>query len=235
MEKTSEIMKELANSKKINVEKNNGIKERFSYEKLLKSLVMVETPFFESDKIVAQVVSSLYDGIKTKEIKKIVYECLEDIDGEIANKYLASTQLKVRTSRDTIEAFDLSKIANTLIEETGASQETAFEIATEVWKELKKLNVEYLTAPMIREMVNTKLVEYGLEDLRSRYTRLGIPVYITRLLQIVCEPRISTLCSHVTKRICLNAWKTVTAMSIRTSTGASIAVSTQLNILCLRN
>ena len=106
MEKTSEIMKELANSKKINVEKNNGIKERFSYEKLLKSLVMVETPFFESDKIVAQVVSSLYDGIKTKEIKKIVYECLEDIDGEIANKYLASTQLKVRTSRDTIEAFD---------------------------------------------------------------------------------------------------------------------------------
>lgn len=94
MEKTSEIMKELANSKKINVEKNNGIKERFSYEKLLKSLVMVETPFFESDKIVAQVVSSLYDGIKTKEIKKIVYECLEDIDGEIANKYLASTQLK---------------------------------------------------------------------------------------------------------------------------------------------
>lgn len=25
---------------------------------------------------------------------------------------------------------------------------------------------------------------------------------ITRLLQIVCEPRISTLCSHVTKRIC---------------------------------
>ena len=30
MKKTSEIMKELANSKKINVEKNNGIKERFS-------------------------------------------------------------------------------------------------------------------------------------------------------------------------------------------------------------
>ena len=32
---------------------------------------------------------------------------------------------------------------------------------------------------MIREMVNTKLVEYGLEDLRSRYTRLGIPGYTT--------------------------------------------------------
>jgi len=108
MERSSEIGNNLNESVKINVEKNNGIKERFSYEKLVKSLVMVETPFFESDKIVATVVSQLYDGITTKEIKKIVYECLEDIDTEIANKYLASTQLKVRTSRDTIEAFDLS-------------------------------------------------------------------------------------------------------------------------------
>ena len=121
MERTSELGKSLKESAKINVEKNNGIKERFSYEKLVKSLVMVETPFFESDKIVATVVSQLHDGIKTKEIKKIVHECLEDIDSEIANKYLASTRLKVRTSRDTIEAFDLSRIANTLIEETGAS------------------------------------------------------------------------------------------------------------------
>lgn len=70
MEKTSEIMKELANSKKINVEKNNGIKERFSYEKLLKSLVMVETPFFESDKIVAQVVLHFMMALKPKKLKK---------------------------------------------------------------------------------------------------------------------------------------------------------------------
>ncbi|MDR2967023.1 MAG: anaerobic ribonucleoside-triphosphate reductase [Methanobacteriaceae archaeon] len=168
----------------ISVKKKNGIMERFSYEKLVKSLVLVETPFFESDKIISKVVSSVYDGIKTKEIKKIVYEALDDIDEEIANKYLATTALKVRTSRDKIESFDLSKIANTLVQETGASQETAFEIATNVWKELKKLNVEYLTAPMIREIVNTKLVEYGLEDLRSKYTRLGIPVYnITSLIE----------------------------------------------------
>ena len=70
MERTSELGKSLKESAKINVEKNNGIKERFSYEKLVKSLVMVETPFFESDKIVATVVSQLHDGIKTKEIKK---------------------------------------------------------------------------------------------------------------------------------------------------------------------
>lgn len=184
MERSSDIADSLNGSVNINVVKNNGITERFSYEKLVKSLIMVEVPFFESDKIIATVVSQVYNGITTKELKKIVYECLEDVDSEIANKYLANTQLKVRTSRDTIEAFDLSKIANTLVEETGASQETAFQIASDVWKELKKLNVSYLTAPMIREMVNTKLMEYGLEDLRGKYTRLGIPVYnITTLIE----------------------------------------------------
>ena len=183
MEKVYNVENDIQRAK-ITVKKNNGVCEAFSYEKLLKSLIMVEAPIFESDKIVSTVVENLYDGITTKEIKKIVYECLEEVDSEAANKYLAKTTLKVRSSRDKIEPFDMAKIASTLVEETGASQETAFEIASEVWKELKKLNVEYLTAPMIREIVNTKLVEYGLEDLRSRYTRLGIPVYnITSLIE----------------------------------------------------
>lgn len=184
MQNETKIADNLSKNVKFCVKKNNGIMERFSYEKLVKSLVMVEAPYFESDKIISDVVSSIYDGISTKEIKEIVYESLSEIDEETANKYLAATTLKVRTSRDKIESFDLAKIANTLVQETGASQETAFEIASQVWKELKKLNVEYLTAPMIREIVNTKLVEGGLEDLRSRYTRLGIPVYnITSLIE----------------------------------------------------
>ena len=40
---------------KITVKKNNGVNESFSYEKLLKSLVMVEAPFFESEKIDNQI------------------------------------------------------------------------------------------------------------------------------------------------------------------------------------
>jgi len=184
MQNETKIADNLSKKVKVCVKKNSGYMEKFSYEKLVKSLVMVEAPFFESDKIISDVVSSVYDGISTKEIKKLVYELLSEIDEEAANKYLATTTLKVRTSRDKIEPFDLGKIANTLVKETGASQETAFEIASQVWKELKKLNVEYLTAPMIREIVNTKLVEAGLEDLRKRYTRLGIPVYnITTLIE----------------------------------------------------
>ncbi|MGL4670250.1 MAG: anaerobic ribonucleoside-triphosphate reductase [Methanobacteriaceae archaeon] len=168
----------------VSIVKNNGIHEKFSHEKLLKSLIMVGVPLSKSSEILDEVSSSTHNGMSSQEVKKVVYECLEHIDEQVANKYLANTTLKVRTSRDKIEPFDLNKIATTLVQETGASQELAFEIASEVWKELKKLNVEYLTSPMIREIVNTKLVEHGLEDLRGKYTRLGIPVYnITNLIE----------------------------------------------------
>ncbi len=145
---------------------------------------MVGAPLGAAEKIAWSVATSAYDGISTAEIKMLVYNCLKTFDDSIADKYLATNQLKVRTTRDTIEPFDKTKIEKTLIVETDASPELAEEIANDAWKELKKLDVEYLTAPMIREIVNTKLVEHGLETLRRKYTRVGIPVYnITNLIQ----------------------------------------------------
>ncbi|MEW6010917.1 anaerobic ribonucleoside-triphosphate reductase [Methanobacterium alkalithermotolerans] len=164
--------------------KNNGIYEKFSHEKIVKSLLMVGAPLWASEKIASQAAAAAYDGISTAEIKMLVYDALCEIKEETADRYLAANKLRVRTSRDKIETFDQTKIEDTLVVETGASRELAYSIASDVWKELKKLNVEYLTAPMIREIVNTKLVEHGLETLRKKYTRLGIPVYnITSLIQ----------------------------------------------------
>ncbi|MDP3066065.1 MAG: anaerobic ribonucleoside-triphosphate reductase [Methanobacteriaceae archaeon] len=164
--------------------KNNGIFEKFSHEKIVKSCILVGSSVWTAEKIASQVATSSYDGITTKEIKMWVYESLKVADPKMAEKYMKTNQLRVRTTRDTIEPFDKSKIAKTLVVETGASPELADKLATEVFKELSKLEVDYLTAPMIREMVNTKLVEHGLETIRRKYTRLGIPVYnITNLIQ----------------------------------------------------
>ncbi|MGB9200444.1 anaerobic ribonucleoside-triphosphate reductase, partial [Methanobacterium sp.] len=164
--------------------KNNGIYERFSHEKIVKSCLMVGSPLWAAEKISSYVAKAAYDGISTAEIRMLVYDCLTRVDRKVADKYLSSNNLRVRTSRDTIETFDQRKIEKTLIVETDASGELARRIANETWKELKKLDVDYLTAPMIREIVNTKLVEHGLETLRKRYTRLGIPVYnITNLIR----------------------------------------------------
>lgn len=163
--------------------KNNSILERFNEEKIVKSCLMVGTPLRVSEKIASRIAAVAYDDMSTAEIKALVHDELKKINGKIADKYRAANSMKVRTSRDTIESFDQKKIEKTLIVETDASGEVARKIATQVWKELKKLDVEYLTAPMIREIVNTKLVENGLETIRRKYTRLGIPVYnITNLI-----------------------------------------------------
>ena len=182
--KDMRAMAALPTQAKTCVLKNNGIYEKFSYEKIVKSCLMVGASLWAAEKIATDVATAVYDGISTAEIKILVYDSLKKIDVKAAGKYLAANQLKVRTTRDTIEPFDKSKIEKTLIVETDASEELAEEIATDACKELKKLDVDYLTAPMIREIVNTKLVENGLETLRRKYTRLGIPVYnITNLIQ----------------------------------------------------
>jgi len=178
------VMATLNTSAKTHVLKNNGIYEKFSHEKIVMSSLIVGAPLKAAQNISSYVAGAAYDGIPTQEIKMLVYDSLKKIDTKMADKYLATNQLRVRTTRDTIEPFDKAKIENTLIVETNASKELAKEIANDAWKELKKLDVEYLTSPMIREIVNTKLVEHGLESLRRKYTRVGIPVYnITSLIQ----------------------------------------------------
>ena len=87
--------------------------------------------------------------------------------------------LTVRTSRNTIEKFDRYKIVESLVRETGLSKEIAEEIALEVEETIKKLKLKFISAPLIREIVNVKLLERKLERERANYTRLGLPVYDT--------------------------------------------------------
>ena len=37
--------------------------------------------------------------------------------------------------------------------------------------------IKTITAPLVRELVDVKLLEYGLEEARRKHTRLGVPVY----------------------------------------------------------
>ena len=53
----------------------------------------------------------------------------------------------------------------------------AKKVANEAKKRLRKANITYLTAPLIREFVNAILIEFNLEDTRHKLTRLGLPPY----------------------------------------------------------
>jgi ribonucleoside-triphosphate reductase len=83
----------------------------------------------------------------------------------------------VRTSADEIVAWNRDRIVDALIKETGVKRELAEIIGLEVEKQVKKLSIDYITAPLVRELVDVKLLEYSLEDIRKKHTRLGVPIY----------------------------------------------------------
>ncbi|HLN44724.1 MAG TPA: anaerobic ribonucleoside-triphosphate reductase [Candidatus Sulfotelmatobacter sp.] len=98
--------------------------------------------------------------------------------------------LLVRTSHSTLEEFDSNKIANSLIKEAKMPPDQAQKIGKETEKLLEKSKTKYVTAPLIRELVNALLIEKGQEHYRHRLTRLGLPVYeVTTLLESKDNPQ----------------------------------------------
>jgi anaerobic ribonucleoside-triphosphate reductase len=99
-----------------------------------------------------------------------------------------STELSlfVRTSDEEIKKWDRNRIYDALIRETTISEDAAAIVAREVEKLIASLELDFVTAPLIRELTNAKLVEYGLAKIRRQHTRLGVPLYDAR--QIIMNP-----------------------------------------------
>jgi len=113
------------------------------------------------------------------ELGKIVVEFSRDLEEYIAVK---RGRLFVRTSRMTIEEFDRTRIARSLVNEARMPQTLADEVAAEAEERLLKFGIIYLSAPLIRELVNIILIERKLEEYRHKLTRLGLPVNDVTLL-----------------------------------------------------
>ncbi len=85
--------------------------------------------------------------------------------------------LFVRTSNEAMDGWDHSRIVDALMRETFVDEGTAQDIALEVENSVKSSGIKVITAPLIREMVNAKLLERGMESDRRLHTRLGSPLY----------------------------------------------------------
>jgi hypothetical protein len=86
-------------------------------------------------------------------------------------------ELMIRTSKYSKEPFNINKIQEYLIKEGEVEKFLARQIASKVEKRLSKTNIEYLTAPLMREYINAVLLENGLEEIRHKLTRLGTPPF----------------------------------------------------------
>lgn len=168
--------------------KKKGRTEYFDENKIIKSLLDVGIDARNALKISKEISEYISENkgreIRSDEIKREIYYRLKEINNEIAEQYMKGKQIKVRTSFSTFEDFDRNKITKSLIEETNLNKEIAEKIAKKVEKTIKKLNLEFVTAPLIREMVCVELLKNGFEKERKLYTRLGMPVYdVTFLIE----------------------------------------------------
>lgn len=88
---------------------------------------------------------------------------------------IESGKMYVRTSRHSIEEFNSHKIIQSLVREANMPLEQAHKITEEVENRIYKFQTSYLTSSLIRETVNSVLIEHGHEEYRNKLARLGIP------------------------------------------------------------
>ena len=89
---------------------------------------------------------------------------------------IESGKMYVRTTTGhSIEEFSSNKIIQSLVREANMPLELAHKITEEVENKIYKLQTVYLTSSLIRETVNSVLIEHGHEEYRNKLARIGLP------------------------------------------------------------
>ncbi|MFX0030280.1 MAG: anaerobic ribonucleoside-triphosphate reductase [Candidatus Hermodarchaeota archaeon] len=162
---------------------------------ILKKLRDIQNPFSFS-KLQKEVLENNYTSVNFSFHLNALKKCdlidssengyyITKLGKQILNNILSIEQIlldrsktrMIRTSKYSTELFDSSKIEEYLITEGELDVYLAKQIAREVEERLTKTNIEYLTAPLMREYINAILLENGLEEVRHKLTRLGTPPY----------------------------------------------------------
>lgn len=105
-----------------------------------------------------------------------------------------STMPRVRTTDGHLLDWDKDAIAKQLLKETKLSEQfykvssitedEARDIAREVERRIRWMNVKYLSGPLVREIMNVVLLERHHTEWRNICTRVGTPVYDAHLIDI---------------------------------------------------
>jgi ribonucleoside-triphosphate reductase len=105
---------------------------------------------------------------------------LKVVEGNSHTPHSAETTdmaLFVRSSAEEMDSWNRARIEDALVRETLLDEGIARHIAAEIETMITSAGIKMVTAPLIRELVNYKLIEGGLEEERLRHTRLGVPLY----------------------------------------------------------
>ncbi|MBQ3620731.1 MAG: anaerobic ribonucleoside-triphosphate reductase, partial [Methanosarcinaceae archaeon] len=116
------------------------------------------------------------------EINQLPKQVQQTFDGSAI-----STMPKVRTTGGYVLDWDRNEIVRQLVKETsiakrfynipGITKEEAMDIAKDAEVRVRKMNLQFLSGPLIREIVNCILLERGHPEWRNVMTRVGASVY----------------------------------------------------------
>lgn len=101
---------------------------------------------------------------------------------------------KVRTTDGYMLDWDREKIVQRLLRESKLSEQfygtppmdeqLAREVAREAEKRIVWMGLRFLSGPLVREVVNTVLLEMGYPEYRNVLTRVGMPVYDAHMIDV---------------------------------------------------
>jgi len=100
----------------------------------------------------------------------------------LRNAETTDITLFVRTSGEESALWNRRMIVEALIREAEIDEKTADEISREVEKQIVSSGIGLLTTALIRELVDARLIERGMEQARRLHARLGFPLYDVRQL-----------------------------------------------------
>ena len=112
-----------------------------------------------------------------KKLREKSLEMLKELDTSAALVYERFSKMKVYTSKETIRGFNRGNIITSLLKETTLSRTVAEKITLEVENQIKDAKINFLTPSLIRELVNSRLITYGFEEVRNSYARVGEAVH----------------------------------------------------------
>lgn len=93
------------------------------------------------------------------------------------NRETTDLTLFVHRTEEDIARWDRERIVEALVRETGIGREVAEEISREVERQIFSSGISLLTSQLIRELVDAKLIERGMEEAVRRHARLGFPLF----------------------------------------------------------
>ncbi len=126
---------------------------------------------------------------------RVVLNLIKEIE---ERSIIESGKISIRML-DRLQEFNTHKITQLLIRDAGIPPDIAGKVVDELESKVFKLDISYLTYPIIIEMICNILLEYGYEEYRTRLGRIGISMF--ELAKLLEENNINTLVNDISSNI----------------------------------